>query len=143
MDDGEIKHCIRQDTILPAQTFKQAISQQPINMEQFPQEPIYMDTLNTLRPVFDAYNGGYNFGERGLYYDVKRNPVNHFNIFYQISRLFEHRRLPVFNCFLSGAHGLLVTLPSTARFSAKTFWEFDGLMLLINWTTGAELSTLI
>ncbi|PHZ13639.1 uncharacterized protein RHIMIDRAFT_236691 [Rhizopus microsporus ATCC 52813] len=44
--------------------------------------------------------------------------------------------------FLSGAHGLLVTLLSTARFSAKTSWEFDGLMLSINWTTGAELSTL-
>ncbi|ORE02120.1 hypothetical protein BCV72DRAFT_319302, partial [Rhizopus microsporus var. microsporus] len=45
--------------------------------------------------------------------------------------------------FLSGAHSLFVTLPSTVRFSAKTFWEFDGLMLSINWTTGAELSTLI
>ncbi|CEG76001.1 hypothetical protein RMATCC62417_10962 [Rhizopus microsporus] len=45
--------------------------------------------------------------------------------------------------FLSGDHGLLVTLLSTARFSAKTSWEFDGLMLLINWTTGVELSTLI
>ncbi|PHZ15867.1 uncharacterized protein RHIMIDRAFT_53957 [Rhizopus microsporus ATCC 52813] len=45
--------------------------------------------------------------------------------------------------FLSGAHDLLVTLLSTARFSVKTSWEFDGLMLSINWTTGAELSTLI
>ena len=56
--------------------------------------------------------------------------------------------LNVFVCpsstvFLSGAHGLHVTLPSTARFSAKTSWKFDSLMLSINWTTGPELSTLI
>ncbi|ORE11370.1 hypothetical protein BCV72DRAFT_300954, partial [Rhizopus microsporus var. microsporus] len=50
MDDDEIKHRIRQDIFLPAQTFKQAISQQPIDMEQIPQEPIYMEALNTLRP---------------------------------------------------------------------------------------------
>ncbi|RCH89894.1 hypothetical protein CU097_003249 [Rhizopus azygosporus] len=37
MDDDETKHRIRQDIILPAQAFKQAISQQPINMEQLPQ----------------------------------------------------------------------------------------------------------
>ncbi|CEG76188.1 hypothetical protein RMATCC62417_11118 [Rhizopus microsporus] len=29
------------------------------------------------------------------------------------------------------------------NFSAKTSWESDGLMLPINWTTGAELSTLL
>ena len=50
---------------------------------------------------------------------------------------------PSSTVFLSGAHGLLVTLLPTARFSAKTSWEFDGLMLSINWTTGPELSTLI
>ncbi|PHZ09484.1 uncharacterized protein RHIMIDRAFT_294333 [Rhizopus microsporus ATCC 52813] len=79
-----------------------------------------MEALNTLRPVFDAYDRGYNFGEQGLYYDIKHNPVNHFKAFYQLSRLFVH----------------------LAIFSAKTSWEFDGLMLSINWTTGAELSTL-
>ncbi|KAG1206400.1 hypothetical protein G6F68_008761 [Rhizopus microsporus] len=99
MDDDEIKHRIRQDIILPAQTFKQAISQQPIDMEQVPQEPIYTRALHTLQPVFDAYDRGYNFGQQGLYYDVKRNPVNHFKAFYQLSRLFEHLGLPVFNCF--------------------------------------------
>ena len=99
MNDDEIKHRIRQDIILPAQTFKQAISQQPIDMEQVPQEPIYTRALHTLQPVFDAYDRGYNFGQQGLYYDVKRNPVNHFKAFYQLSRLFEHLGLPVFNCF--------------------------------------------
>ncbi|PHZ09430.1 uncharacterized protein RHIMIDRAFT_240543, partial [Rhizopus microsporus ATCC 52813] len=70
MDDDEIKHRIRQDIFLPAQIFKQAISQQPIDMEQIPQEPIYMEALNTLRPVFDAYDRGYNFGEQGLLYSA-------------------------------------------------------------------------
>ncbi|ORE22624.1 hypothetical protein BCV71DRAFT_171581, partial [Rhizopus microsporus] len=46
-----------------------------------------------------AYDEGYNFGEQGLYYDVKCNPVNHFMAFYQLSRLFERLSLPVFNCF--------------------------------------------
>ncbi|CEG82411.1 hypothetical protein RMATCC62417_16485 [Rhizopus microsporus] len=68
-------------------------------MEQVPQEPIYMEVLNTLRPVFDAYDRGYNFGERGFYYGVKRNPVNHFKAFYQLSRLFVLLGLPVLNCF--------------------------------------------
>ncbi|KAG1433923.1 hypothetical protein G6F57_021850 [Rhizopus arrhizus] len=99
MNDDEIKHRIRQDIILPAQTFKQAISQQPIDMEQVPQEPIYTRALHTLQPVFDAYDRGYNFGQQGLYYDVKRNPVNHFKAFYQLSRLFVRLGLPVFNCF--------------------------------------------
>ncbi|ORE02656.1 hypothetical protein BCV72DRAFT_214831, partial [Rhizopus microsporus var. microsporus] len=58
-----------------------------------------MEALNTLRPVFDAYDRGYNFGEQGLYYDVKRNPVSHFMAFYQLSRLFVHFGLPVFNYF--------------------------------------------
>ncbi|CAO3658030.1 unnamed protein product [Rhizopus microsporus] len=99
MDDDEIKHRIRQDTILPAQTFKQAISQQPINMEQLSQAPIYMEALEALQSVFDAYNEGYNVGEQRLYYDAKRNPANHFKAFYQLSRLFEHLGLSVFNCF--------------------------------------------
>ncbi|ORE01969.1 hypothetical protein BCV72DRAFT_309569 [Rhizopus microsporus var. microsporus] len=102
MDDDEIKHRIRQDIFLPAQTFKQAISQQPIDLEQIPQEPIYMEALNTLRPVFDAYDRGYNFGEQGLYYDIKHNPVNHFKAFYQLFRLFVFLGLPVFNCFSLG-----------------------------------------
>ncbi|ORE10741.1 hypothetical protein BCV72DRAFT_312123 [Rhizopus microsporus var. microsporus] len=68
-------------------------------MEQFPQEPSYIDALEALSPVFYAYGRGYNFGEQGLYYDIKRNPVNHFKAVYQLSRLFEHRRLPVFSCF--------------------------------------------
>jgi hypothetical protein len=99
MDDDEIKHHIHEGIILPAQAFKQAISQQPIDMKQFPQGPIYTHALNTLRPAFDAYDEGYSFDERRLYYDVKRNPVNHFMAFYQLPRLFEHRGLPVFNCF--------------------------------------------
>ncbi|PHZ17987.1 uncharacterized protein RHIMIDRAFT_14714 [Rhizopus microsporus ATCC 52813] len=99
MDDDEIKHCIRQDIILPAQIFKQAISQQTIDMEQPPQERIYMEALEALQPVFDTYNEGYSFGQQGLYYDIKRNLVNHLKAFYQLSRLFEHLGLPVFNCF--------------------------------------------
>ncbi|CEG84132.1 hypothetical protein RMATCC62417_17978 [Rhizopus microsporus] len=63
------------------------------------QGPIYREALDTFQPVFNAYDEGYNFGERGLYYDVKRNPVNHFKAFYQLSRLFEHLGLPVFSCF--------------------------------------------
>ncbi|ORE13294.1 hypothetical protein BCV71DRAFT_189483, partial [Rhizopus microsporus] len=39
------------------------------------------------------------FGQQGLYYDVKRNPVNHFKAFYQLSRLFERLCLPIINCF--------------------------------------------
>ncbi|ORE03234.1 hypothetical protein BCV72DRAFT_257900 [Rhizopus microsporus var. microsporus] len=42
---------------------------------------------------------GYNFGEHGLYYDVKRNLVNHFKASYQLSRLFERLGLPAFSCF--------------------------------------------
>ncbi|CEG67940.1 hypothetical protein RMATCC62417_04284 [Rhizopus microsporus] len=99
MDNDEIKHRIRQDTILPAQAFKQVISQQLINIEQLPQEHIYTRALEALQPVFNAYYEGYNFGQQGLYYDVKRNPVNHFMAFYQLSRLFERLGLPVFNCF--------------------------------------------
>ncbi|ORE00801.1 hypothetical protein BCV72DRAFT_181429, partial [Rhizopus microsporus var. microsporus] len=34
-----------------------------------------------------------------LYYDVKRNPVNHFKTFYQLSHLFARLGLPVFNYF--------------------------------------------
>ncbi|CEG76128.1 hypothetical protein RMATCC62417_11065 [Rhizopus microsporus] len=126
MDDDEIKHRIRQDIFLPAQTFKQAISQQPIDMEQFTQELIYMEALEALQPVFDAYDRGYNFG-----------PSINFLVSLNILVC------PTSIVFLFGAHGLLVTSLSTARFSAKTSWEFDGLMLLINWTTDAELSTLI
>ncbi|CEG65177.1 hypothetical protein RMATCC62417_02012 [Rhizopus microsporus] len=75
MDGDEIKRRIRQDIILLTQTFKQVISQQPINREQFLQEPIYMEALDTLQPVFDAYDEGYSFGEQGFYYGVKRNSV--------------------------------------------------------------------
>ncbi|CEG75083.1 hypothetical protein RMATCC62417_10189 [Rhizopus microsporus] len=57
------------------------------------------EALNTLQPVFDAYDEGYNFGEWGLCYDVKRNHVNHFKIFYQLSCLLKHLGLPVFICF--------------------------------------------
>ncbi|ORE05482.1 hypothetical protein BCV72DRAFT_180870, partial [Rhizopus microsporus var. microsporus] len=46
-----------------------------------------------------AYDEGYNFDERRLYYDVKRNLVDHFKDFYQLFRLFEHLSLPIFNCF--------------------------------------------
>ncbi|RCH78695.1 hypothetical protein CU097_001246 [Rhizopus azygosporus] len=99
MNDDEIKHRIHQDIILPAQTFKQVISQQPINMEQLPQEHIYTRALEALQPVIDAYDEGYNFGQQRLYYDVKRNPVNHFMALYQLSHLFERLGLPVFNCF--------------------------------------------
>ncbi|CEG81749.1 hypothetical protein RMATCC62417_15910 [Rhizopus microsporus] len=99
MDNDEIKQRIRQGIFLPVQTLKQVISQQLINMEQFPQGPIYTRVLNTLRPVFDAYGEGYNFGKHGLYYGVKRNPVNYFKAFYQLSRLFERLGLLVFSCF--------------------------------------------
>ncbi|PHZ14528.1 uncharacterized protein RHIMIDRAFT_102594 [Rhizopus microsporus ATCC 52813] len=90
---------LRRDLSAQAQTFKQAISQQPIDMKQVPQEPIYMEALITLRPVFDAYDRDYNFDEQRLYYNVKRNPVNHFKAFYQLSRLFVFLGLPIFNCF--------------------------------------------
>ncbi|RCH85234.1 hypothetical protein CU097_002015, partial [Rhizopus azygosporus] len=89
MDDDEIKHRIRQDIILPAQIFKQVISQQPINMKQLPQEHIYTRALEAFQPVFDTYDEGYNFGQQGLYYDVKHNPVSHFKAIYQLSHLFE------------------------------------------------------
>ncbi|KAL4209166.1 hypothetical protein AB4K20DRAFT_1868819 [Rhizopus microsporus] len=46
-----------------------------------------------------VYYNDINFGQQGLYYDVKRNPVNHFKAFYKLSRLFERLGLPIVNCF--------------------------------------------
>ncbi|KAG1168780.1 hypothetical protein G6F70_008920 [Rhizopus microsporus] len=45
------------------------------------------------------YYNDINFGQQGLYYDVKRNTINHFKAFYQLPRLFERLCLSVVNYF--------------------------------------------
>ena len=131
MDDDEIKHRIRQDTILPARTFKQAISQQPINMEQLLQEPIYMKALEVLQPVLMLMMKATTLVNRDFI--MMSSVTLSTTLWPSINFLVSLNVLvyPSSTVFLSSVYGPLVTLPSTAIFSAKTSWEFDDPVLSI------------
>ncbi|OZJ06846.1 hypothetical protein BZG36_00040 [Bifiguratus adelaidae] len=84
----EAKDIVRQAIILPATQFKEAISHRRVVLPELLRSlPIFVEAYNTLQPVLEAYNTGYQFRRDNIYYDVKASPVDHFRAFHQLARL--------------------------------------------------------
>ncbi|KAJ1664078.1 hypothetical protein EV178_004449 [Coemansia sp. RSA 1646] len=52
-----------------------------------------------LEPVLTAYDNGYKFEEKGIYYDIKAHPEKHFKAFYRLAVFFETNNYRSFQCF--------------------------------------------
>ncbi|KAG0912531.1 hypothetical protein G6F33_005994 [Rhizopus arrhizus] len=71
----------------------------PSSVELVFQGPIYIQALQRLIPILTSYPIQYTFEQNDIYYDAKANPYKHMMAFYQLARLFEALRLPIFNYF--------------------------------------------
>ncbi|KAI8047867.1 hypothetical protein BDF22DRAFT_462002 [Syncephalis plumigaleata] len=83
----------------PAKEFKLAMVHRGGIEALAKKDPTFTEAFDTFKDVLDAYTEGYDFGENGLYYDCKANPVKHFKAFFKLARLFDDLELKPFNCF--------------------------------------------
>ncbi|KAI8055172.1 hypothetical protein BDF22DRAFT_765571, partial [Syncephalis plumigaleata] len=83
----------------PARTFKLATAHRDELKALVDEDPTFTKAFDKFKDVLDAYTDGYDFGENGLYYDCKENPVKHFKAFFELACLFDDLELKPFNCF--------------------------------------------
>ncbi|KAG0786634.1 hypothetical protein G6F16_008592 [Rhizopus arrhizus] len=71
----------------------------PSSVELPFQDPIYNQALQRLTSILTSYPVRHTFEQNNIYYDAKANLCEYMMSFYQLARLFETHRLPIFNCF--------------------------------------------
>ncbi|KAG1470226.1 hypothetical protein G6F56_002805 [Rhizopus delemar] len=106
--EDQIRGQITKSITTPARNFKMFISQRHTTPEslqnafiaqEFPEDPIYTNSVNVLQYVLTSYPPTYRFLKENIYYDVKARTVDHVKAFYRLAQLFSVLNIPVFNCF--------------------------------------------
>ncbi|KAG1440412.1 hypothetical protein G6F56_011938 [Rhizopus delemar] len=107
--EDQIRDQIAESITTPARNFKMFISQRHTTPEslqnafiaqEFPEDPIYTNTVNLLQYVLTSYPPTYRFFKESIYYDMKARTVDRMKAFYRLAQLFSVLNIPVFNCFL-------------------------------------------
>lgn len=94
-DEAAIKQIIKKTVIEPCNAVKLKFSQKEIPTDAI----LTTKRKDELKEILSAYPTDYMFKQSSIFYDIKASPDQHFNAFFQLTKLCQSNDLKSFHCF--------------------------------------------